>query len=146
MERAVAVGEFSARHAVLWEHGRAINIGALGGIAWNTPMAINDAGDVAGFSDLPGDVGGAFNAHAFLWTRKGGIKDLGTLPGDGTSQAAGINSRRQVVGVSCGETSCRAFLWENEVMYDLNALVGAGSRIRLSPRRTSASAARSPVA
>lgn len=122
----VAVGEFSAAHAVLWDHGRPMDIGNLGGIAWNTPMAINDAGDVAGFSDLPGDAGGAFNAHAFLWTRARGIRDLGTLPGDQTSQAAGINAQRQVVGVSCGETACRAFLWENGVMYDLNTLVGAG--------------------
>jgi probable HAF family extracellular repeat protein len=35
----------------------------------------------------------------------------------------GINARRQVVGLSCGASSCRAFLWEDGVMTDLNALL-----------------------
>lgn len=124
----VAVGEFSAQHMVLWDHGVARTIPALGGSSWNTPMAINDDGDVTGFANLPGDAGGAFNPHAFLWTRRGGTIDLGTLPGDQTSQAAGINSRRQVVGVSCGAVACRAFLWDNGVMYNLNRLMGAAFR------------------
>jgi transposase InsO family protein len=50
-----------------------------------------------------------FFAHAFLWTKEGGMRDLGTLPGDAKSQALGINGRRQVVGLSCGSI-CRAFL------------------------------------
>lgn len=53
------------------------------------------------------------------------MQDLGTLPGDETSQAMGINARRQVVGVSSGPGGNRAFLWENGVMKDLNALVGS---------------------
>jgi len=48
-----------------------------------------------------------FNVRAFIWTKRDGMRSLGTLPGDATSQALGINERRQVVGVSCG-TSCRA--------------------------------------
>jgi hypothetical protein len=40
-----AVGRFSAIHSVLWEHGLPIEIGDLGGVAWNTPMAINHFGD-----------------------------------------------------------------------------------------------------
>jgi probable HAF family extracellular repeat protein len=67
-----------------------------------------------------------FFAHAFLWTKEGGMRDLGTLPGDAKSQALGINGRRQVVGLSCG-SSCRAFYWENGVMTDLNTLVTSGS-------------------
>lgn len=119
----VAVGEFSAAHAVLWDRGVVRDLGSLGGVAWNTPMAINDAGDVVGFSDLPGDADGTSNSHAFLWTRGGGMRDLGTLPGDQTSQANGINARRQVVGSSCGPTVCRAFLWQNGVMTELAALI-----------------------
>jgi len=121
-----AVGRFSARHAVLWEHGAVTDIGNLGGVAWHTPMAVNQRGDIVGFSNLPGDAGGRFNAHAFLWTKRDGITDLGTLPGDTTSQALGINARRQVVGVSCGTSGCRAFLWEHRVMTDLNILVAPG--------------------
>jgi probable HAF family extracellular repeat protein len=123
-----AVGRFSAIHAVLWERGSVADIGNLGGVAWNTPMAINQTGDVVGFSNVSAAAGGAFDAQAFLWTRRGGIRPLGTLPGDVYSQALGINVRRQVVGTSCsaGFASCRAFLWQDGVMTDLNALVAPG--------------------
>ena len=72
--------------------------------------------------------GGAFNAHAFLWTKRDGIRDLGTLPGDALSQALGINNWRQVVGISCttGFASCRGFLWQNGAMTDLNSIVAPG--------------------
>jgi len=123
-----AVGRFSAAHAVLWDDGGVLDIGNLGGVAWNTPMAINEWGDVAGFSNLSAADGGAFNAHAFLWTRRDGIRDLGALPGDAISQALGINNWRQIVGISCtaGFASCRGFLWQDGVMTDLNELVAPG--------------------
>ncbi len=123
-----AVGRFSAIHAVLWENGTVRNLGTLGGVAWNTPRAINQQGDVVGFSNVSASDGGSFNARAFLWTRSGGIQSLGTLPGDVYSQALGINAWRQVVGLSCsaGFASCRAFLWQSGVMTDLNTLVPAG--------------------
>lgn len=120
-----AIGRHTARHAVLWENGGVRDIGNLGGSAWHTPMAINQRGDVVGFSDVSGDT----TTHAFLWTRQNGIQDLGTLPGHGYSEAHGINERRQIVGISCaldgaGTTSdCRAFVWHDGVMRDLNALV-----------------------
>ena len=122
-----AVGRFTAAHAVLWENGGVTDIGNLGGVAWNTPMAINQQGDVVGFAGQPGDDPDNPLLHAFLWTRHEGIKDLGALPGDVYSEAHGINERRQVVGISCDAAgSCRAFLWQNGVMTDLNTLVQAG--------------------
>jgi probable HAF family extracellular repeat protein len=122
-----AVGKFSARHAVLWDHGEVIDLGNLGGISWHTPWAINERGDVVGFSNPPGDDDGGFIAHAFLWTKKNGMRDLGTLPSHQFSQANGINSRRQVVGVSFdGAGDFRAFLWEGGEMTDLNDLAGPG--------------------
>ena len=120
-----AVGELSAKHALLWQNGVPIDLGNLGGSAWHTPMDINNRGDVVGFSDLPGDQNGTHpNFHAFLWTRESGMRDLGTLPGDAISEALGINSRGQIVGVSYGAgfTHPRAFLWQNGVMSDLNSL------------------------
>jgi probable HAF family extracellular repeat protein len=46
------------------------------------------------------------------------------LPGDLLSIANDINSKGQVVGNSCDVNfNCRAFLWENGVMTDLNALI-----------------------
>ena len=124
-----AVGRFSAIHAVLWDHGIGKDIGNLGGVAWNTPMAINQAGDVVGFSNVSAAAGGAFDAQAFLWTQRGGIRPLGTLPGDVYSQALGINAQRQIVGTSCtaGFATCRAFLWQDGVMTDLNTLVAPAS-------------------
>jgi probable HAF family extracellular repeat protein len=119
----IAVGRFSARHAVLWEHGRVTELPNLGGTSWHTPMAINKQGDIVGFSNPPDNGDGTFLAHAFLWTRQGGIQDLKTLPGDATSQAMGINSRGQVVGVSSGSVN-RAFLWQDGVLMNLNDLKG----------------------
>jgi probable HAF family extracellular repeat protein len=121
----VAVGEFSAIHAVMWDaDGQPTELPNLGGEAWHTPMDINQAGDVAGFSNPPGVTGGVFDTHAFLWTKERGIVDLGVLPGDEFSEALGINARRQVVGVSCGDV-CHPVLWQNGAAYDLNTLLGS---------------------
>jgi len=129
----VAVGAFTAAHAVLWQNGHVSNLGNLGGVAWNTPTAINDQGEVVGFSDRPGDQNGVPNFHAFLWTAKTGIKDLGTLPGDVLSEALGVNDLGQIVGLSCtaGFATCRAFLWQNGAMTDLNKLVDRESSLYL---------------
>ena len=126
-----AVGRHTARHAVIWDKGRVIELPDLGGDAWNTPTAINQRGDVVGFASLPGSDPNNPVLHAFLWTERGGIRDLGTLPGDVSSQAQGINERGQVVGLSCGAGGCRAFLWEDGVMKDLNALKAPGYSARL---------------
>jgi probable HAF family extracellular repeat protein len=58
--------------------------------------------------------------------------DLGTLPGDNLSLAFGINNRNQVVGQSCDPSgNCRAVLWQNGVMTDLNALISPSSSLYL---------------
>ncbi len=123
----VAVGRFSARHAVLWDHGTVTEIPNLGGTSWHTPMAINQRGDVVGFSNPaePGDEVGGFIARAFLWTKGSErAQDLRTLPGDVFSEAFGINARGQVVGVSFGgPNGARAVLWQDGVPTDLNDLV-----------------------
>jgi probable HAF family extracellular repeat protein len=122
-----AVGRFSAIHAVLWEDGKPTDLGTLGGVAWNTPMSINQRGDVVGFANASTAAGGSFAVHAFLWTKKGGIHDLGTLPGDATSQALGINDRREIVGTSCdADFNCRAVIWRNGEITDLNTLIAEG--------------------
>lgn len=128
-----AVGRFTAKHAVMWQDGRTINLGSLGGVAWNTPMAINERGDVVGFSDLSGDSSGGPNFHAFLWTRGHGMQDLGTLPGDQFSEALGINDSGIIVGVSYGASfsTSRAFIYENGTMTDLNSLIGSSSSLFL---------------
>lgn len=129
----VAVGAFTAKHAVLWHDRKITDLGNLGGKGWNTPMAINNRGDIVGFSDLSGDVtGGVLNAnfHAFIWTRQTGrMTDIGVLPGDSLSEALDINDRGQVVGISI--PSLHAFIYENGKMTDLNAFIPSDSPLLL---------------
>jgi probable HAF family extracellular repeat protein len=117
-----AVGRYTAAHAVLWQNGGVTDLGNLGALFWNTPTAINQHGDIVGFAGAPNDPDGNF-LQAFIWTAQHGMQPLGFLPGDVHSEAYGINEKRQVVGLSCDTNgSCRAFIWENGVMQDLNDL------------------------
>src|SRR5688572_16547579 len=54
--------------------------------------AISELGAVAGSSNT------ATVIRAFRWTRAGGFDDLGTLPGDVSSEAWGINRHNDVAG------------------------------------------------
>src|SRR5262245_13374481 len=119
-----AFGRFSAEHMVLWRQGVPIQIRDHGGVAWNTPMAINRRGDVVGFANRSAADGGSFRPRAFLSTKPGRINDLGALGTDPFSQALGITEDRQVVGVSYSAdfSTCKAFLWKRGRMTDLNDL------------------------
>jgi len=113
-------------HGVLWQHGTVVDLGNLGGVLNTIPWAINSAGYIVGQSDLAGDA----TMHAFTSTEDEGMQDIGTLPGDFTSLAFGTNEKEQVVGGSCVDaalSNCRAFLWQNGTMTDVNSLVPAGS-------------------
>jgi probable HAF family extracellular repeat protein len=116
-----AIGGLTAAHAVYWDAGGVIEIPNFGGKEFNTPTAINERGDIAGFGDHVGDL----ITEAFFWSRDKRFVGLGFLPGHGFSEAFGINNRRQVVGLSCtaAVTDCRAFLWQDGVMLDLNQFV-----------------------
>ena len=124
-----AVGRYSAKHAVLWDNGNVIDIGNLGVELWNTPMALNQQGDIVGFLGTdPTDLDGNY-LRGFVWSKKEGIRVIAPLPlaGHISSQANGINERGQVVGFSCTiDSDCRAFLWENGVLKNLNDLVAPG--------------------
>ncbi len=121
-----AVGRYTAAHAVIWENGRVSDIGGSQFDApyWNTPMAINERGDVAGFAGTPGDID-ANLLRAFIWTRRDGVRFLPPLPGHVYSEARGLNDRRQAVGISCSAdfSDCRAVLWEKGFVSDLKALI-----------------------
>jgi probable HAF family extracellular repeat protein len=62
------------------------------------------------------------------------MKDLGTLPGDYYSVGYSINNRGQIVGQSCDASydNCRAFLWQNGKMTDLNAIIPSPSPLYLT--------------
>lgn len=131
-----AVGRFSARHAVLWDkNGKPTEIPNLGGKTWHTPMDINAAGDVVGFSNPPGENPvGNFIAQAFLWPfGAASLTGLGTLDADPLSEAFAINVHRQVVGLSFGGAAgARAFLWQDDVLYNLNDLADIAPDVLLS--------------
>jgi probable HAF family extracellular repeat protein len=119
-------------HALLWQNGKAVDLGNLGGTTGkalgNIAFAINNRGQAVGTSDLAGDT----TSHAFLWTQATGMQDLGTLPGDVASLAPGINDQGVVVGLSLSSSfSPRAFVWQKGVMTDLNTLVQANSPLYL---------------
>ena len=130
------VGRFSARRSVIWEDGRVDTLPTLGGTSWNTPMDINERGDVVGFANPPsaGDLIGDFAVNGFFWAKGSPSVDrIRPLDGNLTSQAMGINDRRQVVGVSFGGASgLRAFIWENGVTWNLNDLVDIKPNVLLS--------------
>lgn len=118
-------------HAVLWQNGQATDLGNLGGSGLGAgvlALGLNQAGQAVGFSDLPGDQ----TSHAFLWTKDGGMKDLGVLPGDAQSAGIAINDSGEVVGVSSDASfNLRAYHWQNGDMEDLNSLLVGDSPLIL---------------
>jgi probable HAF family extracellular repeat protein len=128
-----AVGRFSARRSVIWEHGSVDTLPTLGGTSWHTPMDINERGDVVGFSNPPsaGDLAGDFLANGFFWAKgSSSVERIRPLDGNAVSQALGINDRGQVVGVSSGGApGVRAFLWEDGVLMNLNDLADVAPNV-----------------
>jgi probable HAF family extracellular repeat protein len=113
-------------YAVLWRHGRPINLGSLGGVFGNIPSGLNDRDEVVGQSDLTGDT----LHQAFLW-RNGVMTNLGSLPGLPTSVSNSINNKEVVVGFSqdanSDDTSSVAWVWQKGVMTNLNDLIPTDS-------------------
>jgi len=119
-------------HALLWQNGRLVDLGNLGGTTGqalgNLAYAINNRGQVVGVSDLAGDT----TFHAFLWTEATKMQDLGTLPGDAASLAISINDPGVVVGLSIDASgNTRAVVWRGGVPTDLNTLVQPSSSLYL---------------
>jgi probable HAF family extracellular repeat protein len=115
-----STGPIPTQDPFLWENGKMIDLGTLGGTC-GFPSWINNYGQVVGSSDLAEDL----TQHAFLWTRFKGMKDLGTLGGS-SSNASMINDSGLAVGGSQleGDTQFDAFLWDGK-MRDLGTLDGA---------------------
>ncbi|MGB8440046.1 MAG: hypothetical protein WCE26_11695 [Candidatus Acidiferrales bacterium] len=104
----------------LWQNGKMTDLGNFGG-ACSSPSWINNYGQVAGSSNLPGDQTG----HAFLWTKAKGMQDLGTLGGT-QSNASFVSDSGVVVGGATleGDAQFDAFLWDGK-MHDLGTVNGS---------------------
>ncbi|HUA22001.1 MAG TPA: hypothetical protein VMB25_24825 [Bryobacteraceae bacterium] len=132
--------------ATLWQGQTPQGLQALANYSQSIATAVNDSGMAAGIAfdmnldtDMSGAVSGA-DAHAVVFTIgiKPSVTDLGTLSGDKSSMALGINNSGWVVGYSNRQApplglnlaplltyataNDRAFLAINGVMYDLNQL------------------------
>jgi probable HAF family extracellular repeat protein len=113
------------------------DLGVLKGDNESNGFWINNAGDVVGCSDTETSYGYPCTGlvagqHAFLWTKKGGMKDLGTLPGATVSGAIGINESGTVVGYSNVKggltTNFVAVQWSpSGTISDLGTLSGGAS-------------------
>jgi probable HAF family extracellular repeat protein len=113
---------------VLWDNGTVTKIvNPNGAKYWNTPMMINEHGDVVGFAGVPGDAAGDFTPP-FLWTKKDGFTFLPLLQGDIAGVATSINEQRQVVGYSNdADDNFHPWIWQHGVITNLNALIEPGS-------------------
>jgi probable HAF family extracellular repeat protein len=92
------------------------DLGVLGGLdshAWG----VSRRGVVVGHADTsPGS--GWHGFHAFRWTPRAAMVDLGTLPGDVSSAAAGISSAGTIVGVSMSaDASTRPFVFRDRMRF-----------------------------
>jgi probable HAF family extracellular repeat protein len=120
-------------HAVLWQNGSPTAFANLGGTMLGVGVGINDLGEVVGGSDLPSEIPGFpfVQVHCTLYSQAG-PEDLGTVGTDFSSLPTAINNNGQVIGASCDNMgNCRAFLWQNKAMMDLNALIPANSPLYL---------------
>jgi probable HAF family extracellular repeat protein len=121
-DTAIVVGEFTLSttidHAFLRNRHTLIDLGTLFGEGESAAIAINDSEIVVGNSD---DL-------AFMWTRAGGMQDLGPLGTNGSSADA-INSLGVIVGsYELTSPTIHAAIWTapNQIQ-DLGVLGGTYS-------------------
>lgn len=79
-------------------------LGTLSGGVSSTATALNDIGDVVGYTSYSGN-----SSQAFIWTSTGGIQAIGAAGPQGQNQANGINNSDSVVGIAGGQ----AFRWDS---------------------------------
>ncbi len=114
--------------ACRWVDGRVSDFGPPESVG--AAMAINDAGQVVGYSSPLGRRGGLSadppdlrpQSTAFLWDN-GKVRTLNPVPGGSGTTANGINSRGQICGASGLDNSLtHAVLWEGDRALDLGTI------------------------
>jgi probable HAF family extracellular repeat protein len=109
-----------------------VDLHTLGGTL-AVSSAIHDSGQVAGDSNLKGDL----TTHPFVWER-GVLTDLRTLGGDNAA-AHWINNGGDVVGQADlpGSATHHGFLWRKGIMQDLGTVANqpCSNAIRINSKR-----------
>jgi probable HAF family extracellular repeat protein len=92
------------------------------------PLAVNDLGQVVGYTTVIGE-SGLYYSQAFLYAQ-GKMHELGTSSGYSSSIAYGINNRGQVVGSAGTLSPPRLVVWVylQGQMRDLNGLLSPAAR------------------
>jgi probable HAF family extracellular repeat protein len=111
----------------LWESDTASELPNLGHDG-NDAYAINDHGQAVGYVSTTDGT----TIVASLWPNgvHSAVTNLGILPGDGAAFATGINNRGQVVGSTFNSAGwSRGFIWQDNVMTDLNTLIPGDSNL-----------------
>ncbi len=104
-------------HAFFYSNGVMHDVGTLNGGPRSAGQAINNKGQVVGYSWTPDNV-----SHAFLYSN-GSMQDLGS----NSITAYGINDSGQIVGQLNTNVPQHAFLYSNGVMQDLGTISGPNS-------------------
>ena len=114
----------ATNHAVVWDNDNVNTLPDTALARW--PSVITTGAKLLGFVGSPD--GGIPNGA--LW-QNDTLTTLGILPGDFGGIASGINDKGQVVGSNFDShfNWSHAFIWQNNVMTDLNALFPANSNL-----------------
>jgi probable HAF family extracellular repeat protein len=104
-------------HAFLYTNGTMSDLTTFGGLS-SKAYDVNDSGQVVG-----NWVNAEGQQQAFLWNPNGAMTNLGGV----NANAENINDLGAVVGESTVGASLHAFLWQNNIMTDLNTLIDPAS-------------------
>jgi probable HAF family extracellular repeat protein len=120
------VGEKSfapnSSRAVLWQHGKLLNLGTLGG-SFSGAYGINNKGEAVGYSLVTDEPNATLRGFVY---RDGKMKDVGILPGGTFSVARVINDAGVVAGVANagGRDEPHAFIYVHGVIRDIGSFGG----------------------
>ncbi len=113
-------------HAVVWDGGRAVDLGTLPGGEFSLGTGVNAAGHVVGHGDHPSGW-----ERAFVW-RRGVMKELPFLPSYPATNAVDINAGGRIVGVMSDGDAARAIIWDKGVPQEIGPLPGGTTAAALA--------------
>lgn len=121
-DERVVVG-FANSHAFLWTQATGtIDLGTLPGGNYSQAFAVNQRGDIAGYSDCAN-----YSGCAFLRPRSEEMQALPVLEGGYSASANSINDRGDVAGGSSTSTvSSHPVIWIDGSVEDLGVLANQG--------------------